>query len=92
MVFLQDCNANSKVEGVVGRRRQEVGMHEENQVLADTGVRNRKQKPSVRELNPGPTAHEPHALTTLLTDGLVLAGHMSNKSLFRCTTRNGANM
>ena len=67
-------------------------MHDEYQVLADTGVRNRKQKPSVRELNPGPTAHEPHGSTTLLTDGLVVPDHMSNKSLFRCTTRNGANM
>ena len=50
------------------------------------------KKPSVRELNPGRTAHEPHAYTTLLTDDLVLPDHMSNKSLFRCTTRNGANM
>ena len=67
-------------------------MHEKNQVLADTGVRNRKQKPSVRELNPGPTAQEPHALTTWLTDSLVALDHMSDKNLFRCATRNGANM
>ena len=85
-------NANSKVEGVVRWRRQEVGMHDENQVLADTGVRNRKQKPSVRELNPGPTAQELCALTTWTSDSLIILDHMSDESLFRCTIRNGANM
>ena len=48
--------------------------------------------PSVQDSNPGPTACRPHALTTLLTYGLEMSDHMSNQSLFRCTTRNGANM